>query len=250
VTNTKKKNELKSPIKIDLCRKPSVQLEIPQTPYGRCEKCQYVSTELVLKRTCPICKGDCQEGYTLWPDPELEELWRDEVAMWNDNRVELAAIVSAMYFEASVFHLMFLSAAWLDQELNWVGCSVEDFPDKERKIWDFLNSIRNRNDIEKALKRLFCCTSQEMLIKTLGQDDAKSILKEYRKLAEYRNKVIHQGKRSMIRTNGETPVVSDPNSEAILDWCLKFIPICWNVFAKLHNEFIHKPIWEKEQKEK
>ena len=240
---------LKSPIKIDLCRQQSGQLEAPQTLYGRCERCQHVSTELASKRTCPICKGDCQEGYTLWPDPELEELWRDEVAMWNEQRVELAAVVSAMYFEASVFHLIFWATAWLDPELKWIGCSAEDFPDKERKIWAFLNSIRNLNDTEKALKRLFCCTGQEMLIKALGQDDAKSIWEEYRKLAEYRNKVIHQGRRSVIRTSGETLVTSDLKAGEILDWCLKFIPICWDVFSKLHNEYIHKPMWERKQKE-
>ena len=240
---------LKSPIKIDLCRQQSGQLEAPQTPYGRCERCQHVSTELASKRTCPICKGDCQGGYTLWPDPELEELWRDEVAMWNEQRVELAAIVSAMYFEASVFRLIFWAAAWLDPELKWIGCSAEDFPGKERKIWAFLNSIRNINDTKAALERLFHSTRQQMLIKALGQDDAKCIWKEYRKLAEYRNDIIHKGKRAVLRGENGQVLLADQNTEQILDWCLKFIPICWDVFSKLHNEYIHKPMWEKKQKE-
>ena len=154
-----------------------------------------------------------------------------------------------MYFESSVFHLMFWGTVWLDPELNWIGTEFDDLPDKQRRIWTYLNTIRAYDATNQALKRVFGFEGQEMLTKALGADYAKFFWGEYRKLADYRNNVIHRGQRSIIRNNNQTPLISDPKAEGILDWCLKFIPACWNVFAKLHNEFIHKPMCERKQKE-
>jgi hypothetical protein len=220
-----------------------------EPPYGQCDKCHYVSTEIANTRICPVCGCNHQSGYTHWPDVELIELWYDAVAMWNQQRVELSAVVAAMYFESSVFHLIFWGTVWLDPELNWIGAEFEELSDKQKRIWAFLNTIRSYEETNQSLKRVFGCDGQEMLIKVLGQDYAKFFWCEYRKLADYRNNVIHRGQRSIIRNNNQTPLISDPKAGEILDWCLKFIPACWNVFVKLHNEFIHKPMWERKQKE-
>jgi len=220
-----------------------------EPPYAQCDKCHYVCTEIPQTRVCPVCKSTYEQGYTHWPDVELTELWYDQIAMWNDERVELSAVVAAMYFESSVFHLIFWGTVWLDTKLNWIGLDFDETAKKQKEIWDYLNSIRSHKDTEAALKRLFNSTGQQMLTRVLEPDYAKHIWENYRKMAEYRNQVVHQGRRSVIRVTSLTPVVSDPNSEAMLDWCLKFVPACWNVFAKLHNEFIHKPMWERKQKE-
>lgn len=224
-------------------------LKTPKTPFGQCDKCHYVSKELVSQRICPICQANYQQGYTIWPDPALEELWNNMVAMWNQQRVELAAVIAAMYFESSVFHLIFWGTVWLDPDLNWIGAEFSELPDKQKRIWTYLNSICSHKKTKQALKRVFGCQGQKMLVRVLGKDDAESFWREYRKLADYRNDIVHKGRISAIRITNQTSVISDPNSGAILNWCLKFVPNCWNVFAKLHNEFIHKPMWERKQRE-
>lgn len=235
---------VKSPIKINLIR----PLDAPKTPYGRCERCQYVSTDLVSKQVCPVCNASSQQDYTHWPDPELEELWYDEVAMWNQQRVELAVVTAAMYLEASVFRLIFWATRWLDPDLNCVGCSFEELSEKEKCIWCFLGKIRSQEKTDEALKRLFKATGQEILKKVLGDDDATFFWDNYRKLSEYRNEVVHKGRRVLYRRgDGSILVVHEPKGEEILNWCLMFIPICWDVFSKIHNEYIHKPMWKRKQ---
>ena len=218
-----------------------------ESPYAQCDQCYYVSKKLKLQRICPVCQTNHQQGYTIWPDPELEELLTDEVAMYNQQRVELSAVVATMYFESSVFHLIFWGALWLDPKLNWIGLDSDEIPKKQKEIWAFLNSIRTHKNTDAALKRIFGLSGREMLIKVLGQDKANFFYQEYGNLADYRNKTVHQGRRSVIRRNN-TPTISDPKANQILDWCLKFVYLCRDVFAKLHNEFIHKPMWERKQK--
>ncbi len=232
------------PIKIHLIR----PLEVPKTPYGRCERCQYVSNDLVSNRVCPICNANCRQGYTLWPDPELEEIWNDEVAMWNQKRLELAVITAAMYFEASVFHLIYLATHLLDPDLNCIGCSCEEFRGKEERIWSFLRDIRTRDKTDEALKRVFGTTGKEILKKVLNDDNAKYFWDNYRRLSDYRNGIVHKGRRALYRLCDESRiVVHEPKAEEILNWSLIFIPVCWDVFSKIHNEFIHKPMWKRKQ---
>jgi len=80
-----------------------------------------------------------------------------------------------------------------------------------------------------------------MLVKLLEENSAKLFLGNYLKLTEYRSDIAHKRRRSIIWVN-RTPVLSDPNSNAIFDWCRKFIPACWSVFAELRRGFIHKPM--------
>ncbi len=224
-----------------------IELERPlqniEPPYGQCDRCHYVGTEIVSNRICPICQCNHQGGYNHWPDPELTELWYDAIAMWNERRVELSAVVAAMYFESSVFHLIFWGCGRPNHELSWRGLNFDETAKKQKEIWAFLNSIRTHKKTNKALKRIFGSTGREMLVRVLGENDARNFWSNYVRLAKYRNDVVHKGRRSIIRING-TPVRSDRNSDAILDWCIKFIRDCWSVFAKLHNEFIHKSLSE------
>ena len=238
---------LKSPIKIELCR----PFDTPETPYGRCENCQYVSMGLVSERRCPLCGSDAQQGYTIWPDPELAELWRDEVAMWNQKRAELAVVTAAMYFEASVFHLIYWATVWLDPDLNWIGCSLEEFADKEKRIWAHLDSIKSSQDTNAALEKVFGVRGKGMLENVLGAEDAAFFWENYQKLAEQRNHIVHRGSRIMYhRADGPQAAVAGSEPEQLLAWCLRFVPVCWEVFAKLHNEYIHEPMWERKRKKK
>ena len=116
---------------------PDIQIEWKrplqniEPPYGQCDRCHYVF--VTASRICPICPRDHQGGYTLWPDPELTELWYDAIAMWNERRVELSAVVAAMYFEGSVFHLIFWGTVWLDPELNWIGLNFDETANKDKQ---------------------------------------------------------------------------------------------------------------------
>lgn len=224
-------------------------LQIFEPQYGQCGRCQYVCTEIPRERVCPVCKGTFQEGYTCWPDPELTELWYDEIEMWNQKRVELAVVVAAMYLESSVFHLIFWGTGWLHPQLNWIGEPVEEYPKKQKQIWDYLNRIKSRKRTKAVLKELFGLTGREMLTRVLGQEKSKAFWENYLNLAEHRNDIVHRGIRSVIHRTNQSVVVSDPKSDEILDWCVRFIPVCWDVFAKLHNEFIHKPMWASKQRE-
>jgi len=234
---------IRMPIQIDLSRPKQSE----ETPYGQCDRCHYVGIEIANERTCPTCKAKMRD-YTVWPDPELIELWHEEVAMWNQERVELAVVVAAMYFEASVFRMIYWGTVWLDPDLNWIGAEFNEIREKTERIWTFLNSIRSHKDTDAALKRLFGVSGQDMLKKVIGEKDAACFWENYRKLAAYRNKIIHCGKRAIYRAFGE-PQVEESKAVEILNWCLCFIPTCWIVFSQLHNEYIHKPMWEKQQKE-
>lgn len=227
-----------SDIQIELKR----PLQNIEPPYGQCDRCQYVY-DITDTRVCPICR--CR-GHKHWPDPELTELWYDAIAMWNEGKVELSAVVAAMYLESSVFHLIFWGTVWLDPELSWIGLDFDETAKKQKKIWAFLNSIRTHRDADEALKRIFGSTSHEMLVRVLGENDARRFWHNYHKLAEYRNNVVHKGRRSIFSIEGR-PVRADLNSNAILDRCIRFVLYCWSVFAKLHNEFIHKPMWERKR---
>jgi hypothetical protein len=232
---------IRIPIKIDLSRPKKVE----DSPYGICDHCLYVGTEIVSKRECPICHTNNQ-NYTNWPVPELIELWHEEVAMWNQERVELAVVIAAMYFEASVFSLIYQGTTLLDPELNWIGTAFDSIREKTERIWAFLYNIRTHNDTDAVLTRLFGASGRDMLIRILERNDADDYWDNYRKLAEYRNKIVHCGKRAIYRAFGE-PQIEEPEAYNTLNWCLHFIPICWTVFSKLHNEYIHKPIWSRKQ---
>ncbi len=208
----------------------------PESPYHQCGHCQYVGTDIHIGQTCPAC-GNQVSGYASWPDRELLELWRDEVAMWNEQRVELAHVVDAMYFEASVFHLMFWGTVWLDPELNWIGVPFNETKDKEDRIWKYLYNIRSRKATNLALKRLYHVSWHEMLVRVLGNKEAESFYKNYLRLAKVRNQIVHRGKRI------------DDNAGQLLNWCLIFVPKCWVVFSRLHNEYIHKPMLRCKQQE-
>jgi len=168
--------------------------------------------------------------------------------MWNQQMVELAIINAAMYVEVSVFHLIYWAIRWLDPDLNLLGCSFEEFPEKKKRIWSFLLSIKTRDKTEAILKRLFNANGKELLKKVLDVDDVEYFWDNYRKLSDYRNEIIHKGKRALYRIgDGSTAISHEPNAEEILNWCLMFIPICWDIFSKIHNEYIHKPMWKRKR---
>ncbi|MCK4603034.1 MAG: hypothetical protein KAU28_11245 [Phycisphaerae bacterium] len=234
------------PIEIDAKR----PLTPPETPYGQCGHCQHVSTEIRSKNYCPGC-NKTRQSCGIWPEAELIELWHEEVAMWNDQRVELATVIAAMYFEASAFRLLYWGTVWLDPELNWIGAAFEEIKDKEKRIREFLYSIRSAKDTQAAFKKLFGVRGQEMLATTMGEKDASLFWNNYLQLADFRNQIVHKGRRAVYRAleKGRWTVVEKTFKEH-LNWCLVFIPTCWVVFSRLHNEYIHKPMLARKKQEK
>jgi hypothetical protein len=219
-------------------------MQRPRSPYGRCGVCEYVGTDVRLRAVCPAC-GTMQAGSCgLWPSPEFEELWDDIVLAWNHKRAEVATVVSAMYFEASVFDLIRWGTHWLDPELNWIGASFEEVGDKSERIWAYLLSIRSPKATDNALKRLFGANGKTMLYAILG-DEAKAYWANYRRLADFRNEIVHRGRRVCYRT------ITDNQDHSMAERMLKasmyWIPTCWVVFSGLWNEYIHKPMLERKQ---
>ncbi len=86
------------PIELDLSRR----MDRPASPYGQWGQCHYVGTDISSRTDCPACGASQVQGCGVWPTPELNELWDDIVFAWNNDRAEIAAVVSAMYFEGGV----------------------------------------------------------------------------------------------------------------------------------------------------
>jgi hypothetical protein len=150
-------------------------------------------------------------------------------------------------FESSVFWLLHLGMAWLHPQLKWLSATFEEIPNKEQAIWNRLNQLRSHKATDKALKEVFGVPGEVMFRNVLGPEDARRYLGEYQKLAEHRNYIVHQGRRYLVTDEkGKTTRWAAPQSQQLLDACLKWIPGCWTVFSRLHNEYIHKPMWQKQ----
>lgn len=226
------------PIRLELKR----PMEPPASPYAQCGRCHYVGTDLLETGVCAACERESRMWQD-WPEPELIELWYDQVAMWNEERVELAHVVAAMYFEASVFRLIYWGTAWLDPELGWVGARITEVRNKKERIWNYLNRIRSHEATNRALRRLFNADGREMLTSVLGEEDAQFFWNNYLQLADYRNQIVHRGRRAVYRAVEEGQrIVVEKTAGELLDWCLRFIPTCWVVFRGIWNEYVHKPL--------
>jgi RNA polymerase subunit RPABC4/transcription elongation factor Spt4 len=116
------------PITLELCR----PMERPSSPYGHCGQCEYVGTDISLGSTCPACGASQTNACGVWPTPEFQEIWDDIVFAWNNERAEIASVAAAMYFEASVFHLIKWGTHWLDPKLNWIGAAFDEIPGNQR----------------------------------------------------------------------------------------------------------------------
>ena len=217
----------------------------PETPYWQCGRCQYVAIPSSISPCCPGCGGPPGDG--IWPETELIELWQDEVFCWNHEKAELATVVAAMYFEASVFMLIFWGTCWLDPELNWIGARFQEIRDKHQRIQRFLRTISSRKRTDAVLQRLFGADGRQMLHSVLGAD-GDPFLKHYLRCRAWRNAIAHRGKRIYYET---LPELMRPRHASARDQSLRaslqFIPQCWVVFSRLWNEYIHKPMWAKAQ---
>ncbi len=144
-----------------------------------------------------------------------------------------------MYFEGSQFDLIHQGTRRFDPELKMVGVEFRDLREKSARLWTHLNSIRNRSQVDKAFKALFGVGGKQMLQKVLGPD-AQEFWNNYRRLAEFRNAMIHKARRLWFRT------IENPQdrsaAERMLAASVHFVPTCWVVFSKLWNEYIHKKV--------
>jgi hypothetical protein len=134
---------------------------------------------------------------------------------------------------------MYLGNIWLDPQLNWLDADINETKEKGDKIWSKLISLRTRQDTDAELKRLFSFSGKEMLVATLGGEFSHSYWQRYRELADHRNHIIHRGRRYTITDEPGKVIWAKPQVSSQLDWCLQWIPVCWAVFLKLHNKFIH-----------
>lgn len=222
------------PIALDLER----PMERPESPYGQCGACQYVGTDAHLGGTCPACGQSFARSCGCWPNPEFIEIWDDVVFAYNHERVEMAAVASAMYFEAHVFDLIRWGTSWLDPDLNWIGAEFSEVREKTERIWQYLLTIKSNKATNEALKRLFDLDGRQMLESVLGPEDANAFWANYSNLADLRNRMVHKAMRVAYRT---VDVSSDgATGQQILTASIHFVPTCWVVFSKLWNEYIHK----------
>ena len=111
---------------------------------------------------------------------------------------------------------------------------------KSERICDYLRGIRSQPGTEQALKKLFGAGEQDMLRKVLGSQ-ADEFWENYRRLAEFRNQIVHKGRRVWYRTVGDVSQDRRP-AEQMLTASMYFVPTCWVVFSNLWNEYIHKPM--------
>ena len=223
------------PIYLELAR----PLQRPDTPYRQCDYCHYVAIPTGASFKCPGCAGPPGNGF--WPECELIELWNDEIFCWNNEKAELATVVAAMYFEASVFMLLYWATCWLDPDRNWIGAQYREVHHKVHGIQKYMNSLTNFKKIDEALVHVFGSNGKEMLEKVLGED-AGPFWARYMTCRKWRNRINHCGKRIYYETIHENMPKKQNARDQALRASLQFIPQCWVVFSKLWNEYIHKPM--------
>lgn len=228
------------PIDIAIALELIRPLPVPDTPYRQCEICQHVAIPSGASSQCPGCNGPPASKY--WPEVELIELWNDEVNCWNHEQAELAVVVAAMYFEASVFTLLYWGTCWLDAELNWIGAEWDETHDKSERIQAYLNTLRNQEKTDEALRRVFGAGGKQMLESVLG-DEARTFWTEYCEFRKLRNLIAHRGKRIYYTTIPEDMSREQAGArDRVLHRALRFIPECWAVFRLLWNEYIYKSL--------
>lgn len=228
------------PIKLEFDR----PLEAPDTPYRQCDTCQHIAIPNGPDACCAGCGGAPADR--IWPEPELIELWHDEVFCWNHKKAELATVVAAMYFEASVFMLIFWRAYLLDPDLKCIGAPFAELKNRRVRIQKYLLMIRSPKATEKAIKKLFGVRRQEML-ETVLKGDASRFWATYEGCREWRNRIIHRGKRIYYETLADRMRPRNVSArDRALCASLQFIPRCWVVFSRLWNEYIHEPLWAKQ----
>ncbi len=211
------------------------------SPYNQCGMCRYVGVDVRLGSDCPACNARLNACLG-WPDPLLEELWHDEVFCWNHEKPELATVVAAMYFEASVFNLLHVATRWLDPKLNVIGAAFGEVQDRDERIWQYLETIKNWKDTDVALKKVLGVDGKTMLNTVLG-NEAASFWDNYSNLKGWRNQIAHRGRRIYFATVPDDQQKDDAVVKERTLWAsLCFIPTCRVVFSRLWNEYIHKPM--------
>ena len=238
---------LTPPVPIALERRRPIEPP-PSSPYSQCGQCLYVGSDVQLGDKCPKC-GTYLSALSAWPEPQHEELWHDEVFCWNHEKVELATIVAAMHFEAMLFNMIYCGLRWLDPKLSTIGSSFGEYPKKEERIWRFLESVRSPKATEKVLRRVFGVGLKQMLQQVCG-DDADPFWQNYRMCAEWRNQIVHRGRRIYYETvPARQQNRAEPVKERTLWASLNFVPQCWFVFSELWNEYIHRPMLARNKSE-
>jgi len=230
------------PIELPIRVEPVRPMPPTESPYGQCGHCHYIGTEVILDGTCPVCGVHFSDGILCWPQPQMIELWEDEVFCWNHEKAELATVVAAMYFEASVFNLLYWATCWLDPDLNWIGAEHHEVREKSERIWRHLEGITNLEKTNEALKRIFGVDGKTML-QTVLKEDTEAFWQNYLNCRNWRNQIAHRGRRIYYATVPDHMKKHDVQVKEQALWAsLVFIPHCWVVFSRLWNEYIHKRI--------
>lgn len=221
-------------------------IEAQSSPYNQCGMCQYVGVDVYPSSEYPACRTNLNACLG-WPDPALEELWHDEVFCWNHEKPELASVVAAMYFEASVFNLLHVGTKLLDPELTVIGAAFGEVQDREERIWKYLETINNWAATDAALEKVFGINGKTMLEAVLGTD-ADAFWENYSKLKQWRNQIAHRGRRIYYITVDDDQQQDEVQVKVrMLRASLHFVPECWVVFSRLWNEYIHKPMLARKQ---
>ena len=212
-------------------------------PYRMCTRCKYVYVS--SKSECEVCNS---ASFGPWPEDELVQLWYEAIQLLNWRKVELLIIVATMYFESSVYHFLFLGNAWLDPELKTLGTNADVSMKNDMKIWKKLINLKSHKQTDDEFTRLFGISGKDMLMNVLGDKDGEYLWKRYLELRDQRNHIIHRGRRYTVTDDKGNLVWYQKQVGEQLEWCIKWIPRCWQVFAKLHNEYIQKAVWDKQEK--
>lgn len=227
-------------VKLDLNHCP---MKYVPPPYKMCTRCKYVY--MSPESTCKMCNStSCGP----WPEDELVQLWTEAIQLWNLRKVELLIIVATMYFESSVFHFLYLGNAWLDPDLKTLGATANVSVKNNKQIWAKLIGLRSQKLIDQEFRRLFRRSGREMLKNVLGNEDGDHFWQRYLELRDHRNHIVHRGRRYTVTDDEGNLIWHQRQVGRQLDWCLRWIPFCWQVFSRLHNDYIQEAIWDNQEK--
>ena len=218
-----------------------------QCPYSSCGICLHVGNEADFDGGCPTCKS-VKGGRACWPNPRWLSANDDLVFLYNNARPELATIVGASYFEGCLRSFLWHAMYFVWDDTRWRPRGVKGFDPEEirlnqacyEKIHHILQDRKYRGWRKRANKlcpRVLGEPFDDLVRKHIDNCDDFFVNRD--NIHEWRNELLHSG-------HPMTETWPDDLKTRCLRATVEFMRQCWEVFRVLQNEYIARPMAERQ----